>query len=263
MQPPVQLADEKRQACEMFEQWAGHYATERERTPYFRAQLAIVISMLAGESGRILDLGCAAGGEIPELRARDFSVVGVDISSHMLRFARHRFASDPKVHFCRTDIDQLPFLSQSMDHVVCLGVFEFLPDYNPAVREICRVLRPGGLAIFAIPSRISQCELGERLANVSVAPLWRSVKRLVRRGSPPPPVKPPLQRNLCVPWRFRTLLREHGFEPLRNHYSNFFVFPLNRFPPLDVRVAAALEPLCSIPLLRCLASVYLVSARKL
>ena len=98
MQRPAQLTDEKRQVCEIFEQWADHYATERERTPYFRAQLAIVLSMLAGQSGRILDIGCAAGGEIPELRARGFSVVGIDISPRMLEFARHRFASDPQVH---------------------------------------------------------------------------------------------------------------------------------------------------------------------
>jgi ubiquinone/menaquinone biosynthesis C-methylase UbiE len=263
MQQPAQSEDEKHQVCEIFEQWAPHYATERERTPYFRAQVAIVSSMLAGKSGRILDLGCAAGGEIPELRTHDFSVVGVDISSHMLKFARQRFASDPNVQFCRADIDRLPFLSQSMNHVVCLGVFEFLPDYNAAVQEIHRVLRPGGLAIFAIPSRISQCELGERLASVSVAPLWRTAKRLVRRTSTPAQVKVPFHRNLCVPWRFRTLLRGHGFELQQDHYSTFFVFPLNRFPPLDARVAAALEPLCSIPVLRCLASVYLVSARKL
>lgn len=228
----------------------------------FQAQLAIVISMLAGKSGQILDLGCAAGGGIPEFRARDFSVVGMDISSHMLRFARGRFANDQSVHFCRADADHLPFSSQSMDHVVCLGVFEFLSDYNAAVREIQRVLRPGGLAIFAVPSRISQCALGERLASLTVVPLWRSVKRLARRATAKAQVAPAFHRNLCVPWKFRKLLRHHGFQTLENRYSNFFIFPLNRFPPLDVRVASALEPLCSVPLLRCLASVYLVSARK-
>jgi ubiquinone/menaquinone biosynthesis C-methylase UbiE len=262
MQQPTQLVDEKRQACEIFEQWADHYATERERTPYFKSQLAIVISMLAGKSGQILDLGCAAGGEIPEFRARDFSVVGIDISSHMLRFARRRFANDQRVHFCRADVDQLPFSNQSMDHVVCLGVFEFLPDYNAAMLEIQRVLRPGGLAIFAVPSRISQCELGERLASLTVVPLWRTVKRLARRAATTTQGATGFHRNLCVPWRFRKLLRHHGFETLEDRYSNFFIFPLNRFPPLDVRVASTLEPLCSVPLLRCLASVYLVSARK-
>ncbi len=183
MPQPMQLTDEKDQVCDIFERWADHYATERERTRYFQAQLAIVLSMLAGKSGRILDIGCAAGGDIPELRARGFSVVGVDISPRMLEFAHSRFASDPQVAFCLADADQLPFLDQSMDHVICLGVFEFLPDYRAAVQEIHRVLRPGGLAIFAIPSRISQCELGERLASITVIPLWRTVKRLTRPGS--------------------------------------------------------------------------------
>ncbi len=256
------MADEKRQACEIFERWADHYATERERMPYFQAQLSIVVSMLAGKSGRILDIGCAAGGEVPQFLARDFSVVGIDISSHMLEFAHRRFASDPRVHFCRADTDRLPFLSQSMDHVVCLGVFEFLPDYKTAVREIHRVLRPGGLAIFAIPSRVSQCEIGERLASVTVAPLWRAAKRLTGRASAARDAKS-FHRNLCVPWRFRKLLRDQGFQPLPDHYTGFFIFPLNRFPNLNVGVAKALEPLCSVPLLRCLAVVYMISARKL
>jgi len=60
----------KRHARQLFDGCADHYASERERTPYFQAQLAIVLSMLVGQSGRILDIGCAAGGEIPEFRLR-------------------------------------------------------------------------------------------------------------------------------------------------------------------------------------------------
>ena len=36
------------------------------------------------------------------------------------------------------------------DAVTCLGVFEFLPDYAPALREIARILRPGGLLVLSI-----------------------------------------------------------------------------------------------------------------
>jgi SAM-dependent methyltransferase len=148
-----------------------------------------------------------------------------------------------------------------MDHVVCLGVFEFLRDYNSSLAEIHRVMRPGGVALFAIPSRISLYNVTERVASWTLRPLWALVKRILfspgRRRT-----DPPLRRNLCVPWSFRKLLREHGFEPTRSSYSNFFVYPLDRFPDLDVRVAAALEPLCSIPLLRYAASVYLVAARR-
>lgn len=258
-----QLLDkEKQQVTEVFEDCADHYATERERTPYFRAQLRIVHKMLTGERGRILDIGCAAGGDIPGYRARQFSVIGIDLAPRMLEFAHQRFADDPEVHFCRADVEHLPFADQSMDHVVCLGVFEFLQDYNAALGEIHRVLRPGGLAIFAIPSAISLYNVTYVLTGATIRPLWRGLKRVLARKPGNPSRQSAVHRNLCVPWKYRALLRRYGFAPQRQRYSNLFVYPLDRFPKLDERVVAALEPLCSVPLLRCAGSVYMVSARK-
>jgi SAM-dependent methyltransferase len=261
---PSTLAEDanKRNARDLFEDLADHYARERERLPYFRAQIRNVLDMLDGESGRVLDIGCAAGGEIHDLRARSFSVVGVDLAATMVKLAQRRFTADPEVHFSLADAEWLPFADGSMDHVVCLGVFEFLRDYTPAVREIHRVMRPGGLAVFAIPSYVSLYNVTARAARVTMAPVWRAAKRALR-GSPPPSLGPAhVDRNLVRPWRFRELLRAEGFEPQFNRYTNFFVYPLDLFPVLDVWVAAALEPLCALPLVRCAASVYMVSARK-
>jgi len=253
---------QKQQVCEVFEGLAEHYATERERTAYFRAQVEIAVSMLAGESGRILDIGCAAGGDIPEYRSRQFSVIGIDLSPRMLEFARRRFADDGQVHFCQADVERLPFADQSMDHVVCLGVFEFLSDYESPLREIRRVLRPGGLAVFAIPSRISIVHLSESLANITLRPLWRGAKRLVGRKSASTQTGGSLRRNLCVPWRYRHLLQQNGLSPERQRYTNLFIYPLYLFPKLDERVCAFLESLCSVPVVRYASSVYMVSARK-
>ena len=250
----------KHQVCEIFEDWAEHYATERERLPYFRAQLEIVFKMLAGKSGRVLDIGCAGGAEIVGLRARGFSVVGVDLAPRMLQFAQRRFESDGQVHFCQADIDQLPFSSGSMNHVICLGVFEFISDYRTALAGIHRVLRPGGTAVFAIPTAISLYLLGKRFATLVLGPPWRVAKRLL--GRPSTPRGAAFHRNLCTPWRYRALLKEHGLEPGESKYSNYFLYPLDRLPNLNVKVARLLEPLAAVPLLRCGASVYLVSARK-
>ena len=260
--PVPDIPDEihKRQARDVFEDQAAHYDTERERLPYFKAQVRHMVSMLAGQKGRILDIGCAAGGEIRDLRARGFSVVGMDLAPTMVELARRRFADDPEVQFCRADAERLPFADHSLDHVVCLGVFEFLGDQPLAVREINRVMRPGGIAVFAIPSYVSLYRVTERVANATIAPAWRAAKRLLGRAAGP--TGPTVHRNLVVPRRFRDLLRANGFEPQRSEYSNFFVYPLDRFPEIDTRVAAALEPLCSLPLVRCAASVYMVSARK-
>jgi len=252
----------KRQVCQVFDNCVDHYDTERGDLPYFQAQLALVLPMLAGESGRILDIGCAAGAEIRELRIRRFAVVGMDLVPGMLERARRRFEGDAHVQFCCADAQRLPFANQSMDHVVCLGVFEFLPDYASAVSEIHRVLRPGGLAISAVPSRISLYNLSYVLINSTIGLIWRALKSLFGRKAAVAGAAPSFRRNLCVPWRYRALLRRHGLKPEISRYSNFFIYPLDRFPGLNARVADALEPLCSVPLLRWAASVYLVSARK-
>jgi SAM-dependent methyltransferase len=248
METSGQGEEVKHRFREVFEAEAEHYATERERLPYFRAQIEIMLRMLPGGSGRILDL-----------RKRGFSVVGIDQAPRMLQFAHRRFERDGQVHFSQADIDRLPFRAESMDLVVCLGVFEFLPDYGQALREIRRVLRPGGTVVFAIPSAISLYVLGDRLARRTLAPLWRIAKRVTTRQTSPSGEA--LQRNLCVPWRFHAMLKQHGLEPQQVRYSNYFLYPLDRFPKLDVKVAQFLEPLASVPLLRYGASVHLVSAR--
>jgi ubiquinone/menaquinone biosynthesis C-methylase UbiE len=255
----MEQTEAKEQLSKEFDDCSDYYATERERTPYFQAQLDIALSMLAGKKGRILDIGCAAGAEIRELLARKFEVVGMDLSPRMLNFARRRFAGESAAQFCLADVEHLPFATQSMDHVVCLGVFEYLKDYSPALAEVHRVMRPGGDVVFAIPSYISVYSLTERIVRWTVVPMKGLVKRVLFGQQRQPDPGPP---NRCVPRSFRALLREHGFQPNGERYSNFFIYPLDRFPDLNIRVAAALEPLCSIPVLRSAAFVYLVAARK-
>lgn len=147
-----------------------------------------------------------------------------------------------------------------MDHVVCLGVLRYLSDYSLAVADISRVLRPGGLAILALASRISPYNISNELANHSLRPIVR-LARLILGRKPRTKAGESLRRNLCITRKFRAL-RQHGLNPEHGRYSNFFVYPLDRFPKIHVAVAEALEPLVSVPLLRIAASVYLVSALK-
>jgi len=252
----------KQQALVLFESAADEYANERESMPLYRLQLEFMLSALADQSGRVLDVGCAAGSEIQSLRGENFTVIGIDFSPHMLERAQERFAGQPEVMLCQADAEHLPFVSQSMDHVVCLGVFEYLPDYPVALSEIHRVLRKDGVVVIAIPTLTSLFLVGKRLASVMVAPLWRASKRAFRPRGPTRPPTPPHDRNLCVPWRFRRLLRKCGFRPERSEYSAFTIYPLDRYPKLNICVAKMLQPLCSVPVLRSFASVYMVAARK-
>ena len=253
----------KQQACTLFEYEAEHYAKLREQESGFRAQLGIVMRMLSGERGRILDIGCAAGGGISDLRRMGFHVVGIDFSQSMLDYASQRFTLDPDVQFCQADAEFLPFRSASFDHIICLGVLEYLPDYRPTIAQISRLLRLGGLAVFSIPSRISPYYLTGEILEGVLGPTWRALKRLASKEPPSLGKTPRHSRNLCIPWQLRHITREFGLAPDQSAFTNFFVYPLERLSPAaHDRMAEFLEPFGSIPLIAWTGSQYVLSARK-
>ena len=93
---------------------------------------------------RILDLGTGAGRLLPRLAKRARSVTGVDISESLLRRA-------PRVAgaaIAQMDALDLGFQPESFDTVVSLGLFEYVSDLGPFLKEIGRVLRPGGQLAF-------------------------------------------------------------------------------------------------------------------
>lgn len=241
---------------------ADEYATERENMPLYRPQLEFMLAALPQELGRVLDIGCAAGSEISSLRTKNFGVVAVDFSPGMLERAQRRFNDDPNVAFCQADAERLPFPAESFDHVVCLGLLEYLPTYDVAISEIYRVLRSGGLAVLTIPTRMSVFMIGKQIMSITIAPLWRALKRNLRSQPVATAKIPSHSRNLCVPWRFRRLLQKYRLRPEIDGYSAYTIYPLHRFPGLHIRVASVLQPLCSTPILRTGASVYMVVARK-
>ena len=101
--------------------------------------------------GRVLDLGCGAGPTLLELRRRGIDCVGVDASEDMLQHARQRLLEhglDP-AGLLQADCRKTPFPDAHFDAVLCIGVISYLPDYEPALREIQRILKPGGSLIIS------------------------------------------------------------------------------------------------------------------
>jgi demethylmenaquinone methyltransferase/2-methoxy-6-polyprenyl-1,4-benzoquinol methylase len=94
---------------------------------------------LAGEPRDVLDLCCGTGDIALRFRAR---VVGVDFTEEMLRVAATRGNSE--VSWIRADALRLPFVDESFDAVSVGYGLRNLSDIEQGLREVLRVLRPGG-----------------------------------------------------------------------------------------------------------------------
>lgn len=108
----------------------------------------------------VLDLGCGEGRHVISTYAEGERVVsiGVDLSLKDLCTARQRFGDfsaihDPQKHFALSvgSALRLPFADHCFDKVICSEVLEHIPDYEQALAEIQRVLKPGGLLALSVP----------------------------------------------------------------------------------------------------------------
>jgi ubiquinone/menaquinone biosynthesis C-methylase UbiE len=99
----------------------------------------------------VVDLGTGSGYALRALReATDAGrCYGVDRSAEMVRNARS-YTDDPAVGFLRGEFAHLPFAAGSVDHVFTMEAFYYAPDPRAALREVRRVLRPGGTFACAV-----------------------------------------------------------------------------------------------------------------
>lgn len=96
------------------------------------------------EGLRLLDVGCGTGHHMAQLRRRGFDVAGADGSPEMIALAQ---ASNPGVVIRQADVEALPFPSGEFDVVVCIEVLRYLPGLSECLREMARVLKPGGFCL--------------------------------------------------------------------------------------------------------------------
>jgi SAM-dependent methyltransferase len=98
-----------------------------------------------GAGMRVLDLGCGNGYTLARYARHRARVTGVDLTATALRLASERFALlRLPVSLAQTDGVTLPFADASFDIVTSIGVLHHIPAVESAVREIHRVLKPGG-----------------------------------------------------------------------------------------------------------------------
>ena len=115
------------------------------------AYAAAVAELGLREGDRVLDAGCGTGRALPPLRAAvgpSGLVLGADLTPAMLE-AAVRAGRDRDGRLVLTDVAALPLRARSLDAVFAAGLVAHLPDPGGNLRELARVVRPGGvLALF-------------------------------------------------------------------------------------------------------------------
>ena len=97
-----------------------------------------------------VDLGCGTGNVLERLLARSDEVIGVDGSARMLELARRRFSEEAgRLSLRIGDLEHLPLRDAEADFICLNLVLHHLSDPQAALREIRRVLRPGGVFLLS------------------------------------------------------------------------------------------------------------------
>ncbi len=128
----------------------GLHSLEQE---YSRpAKVLPVYRKVVRRGQRVLDVGCGYGRIAIPLALQGCEIEGVDISRAMITSARRAVRKNMKVRFRVGDMRHLPYPAESFDRVLCLwNTFNHLllpGEQLAALKEVHRVLRPGGRAFF-------------------------------------------------------------------------------------------------------------------
>lgn len=120
-----------------------------------------LVALAAPRAGeRLLDVGCGTG-----IVARTFAphvgergrVTGLDLNDDMLAVARSVSAGiQPAIEWRQGDAAALPFADGAFDIVTCQYSMQFFPDVSAALREMHRVLAPGGRVVLAVGRSVDQ-----------------------------------------------------------------------------------------------------------
>jgi SAM-dependent methyltransferase len=100
------------------------------------------------EPGRILDVGCGAGHFLNGMKQRGWQTFGTEVSGGAAAYARERFGLEVFVG----ELEEAEFPAAYFDAITLWHVLEHLHDPLATLMEISRLLKDGGLLVFAIPN---------------------------------------------------------------------------------------------------------------
>ncbi|HUK33850.1 MAG TPA: class I SAM-dependent methyltransferase [Vicinamibacterales bacterium] len=192
-------------------QWGELYVPEVTFANYnFLIRKQHVLDLFTKRSGRYLDAGCGTGDFLPDLVERGGDVFAIDFADEMIERSRRKVEESGcggRVRFDVGDVYSLPYDTNYFDAIIGVGLVEYLSDPDRAFREMCRVMKPGGILIVTVPNIMSPF-----MAYETVVPKVKGVvKSALAAVGLRNPERAYFQRHY-VPWQLDWQLRRAGFK---------------------------------------------------
>jgi len=200
---------------DVFDQMAPGWYNFRHYS-IFRPEL----EMLAGrwQKGRLLNVGSGHGPDFLPFKDQ-FELYGVDFSGEMLKLARrysHKF--EFAVNLQVADAGSLPFADKTFEWAISVATYHHIKGREQqlsALKELMRVLKPGGEAFLTVWNRCQPCFWFKRQ---EVALPWRAKGQVIYR-----------YYYLFRYWELARLIKKAGFQLLKSSPASRYHFPLKYF----------------------------------
>ena len=137
------------------EDFAQKYARHHQKmTEKFGHEYAQKLKSRGLQKGRVIDVGCGAGGTAIVLAKMfpDCEVVGIDLSEPLLKIAEGSNQAaqlGERVKFEKADVQQIPYPDNSFDVAINLNMVHLVEDPISMLNEMERILKPGGFLFIA------------------------------------------------------------------------------------------------------------------
>ena len=137
---------------EEFNRWAEAGRGDSMEQDHLPITLPVLSKMRLAASDNVLDVGCGSGWLSRRIgkAVSEGRLVGMDISDEMIRIARRNSADQHNLMFVVGEVAEIPWQPDFFSHVISVESAYYWPNPAAGIKEIFRVLRPGGSAWILI-----------------------------------------------------------------------------------------------------------------
>ena len=172
----------------------------------FQSHWRLFSELLGDRGGRCLEVGCGRGSISSYFAENGYDCTLLDYSISVLETAKEIFDNNGhQAIFVAGDANQLPFVDESFNVVVSIGLLEHFQDINTVLAEQVRILRPGGMFLgYIVPEQPENVQRHYRLVNT----ILKSAGRLFGPAKAPGVQKAQVYRSDFGSPRYLAVLEE-------------------------------------------------------